>query len=1329
MAPRTPLRRSHRSDRRAQTPTHAKPLVRSTSLIGSIKNFISSPFTWFTAQQQDIQQDDFEDNTGKRRRKQDAISEDRTDEQGKSRAKRKRVESPEPSPSHPPQDRHNAPVNYLDVPDVMLGAPPARNRPAPTYGRSSSAALPHSSQVQSNGFGPSRPAHHSFSPAGGITRTMSLDPPRFAAYQPSSLSRDASMDSAYPSGPSREVTMSPSRRFNMRSRTSLTPQPSGQTFGPAVPHRERNPTEPPPLSSLMSNPVFVKPPPTQYQPRPLSQDPTITLGSLADARSRSPLSQHTTLRIGRAGNLPDNTDTGYGRPTNAAEKALHDLDVYKTPLLPTRLRGSATVPDMFKSKKLPIPILMTRNQEDEPRLGMSGKKSRRGVRDDGAGNKPYAGQGGMRKLLARRRMEEDEDKQEEHENAMESDDNDERIFPAQITESRKKGGAKQSKAPEPPALSRLTVPDFSSLPVNKGQSSLRVGRTRISRSHATPLLRSKNKFSAVFDDDDADDQMFTSEDNTFENSGAKAPFFQPPVGFSFAKDAPLKLDTSGAKEPPIVTLPFSLSTPSRLTEPQVSNRVQEQKGGPPADRPTIGASSLVPAIDLQSEALASAPAAPEIVPKIALIPPTPGPPAPLGKLSLTNESSSTNSDVAQPSIPNFFANSSIFSKPSVTSGPLVATTPLFSKSPESENPKDSSMSPVAPITAKLQPALSGTIEAPPTAIAWSLPAAATADLPAPALISVAKTGSPSTNADTATSSSITSSQDAASALGATSSSEKPVVQPTPSAPMHIGFDAPAKPTEAGSSTAPSTFSFGNFSANVSETPKPSSPFTFDAPAKAAETNGATSSLPFSFAAPTTTSSTGPVASLPFSLTTTTKIAEATNAPKPFVFGPQPGSKPSEAKAPEPSEASKPSLFGNVSSTPSFAGFGGSTNSSTGSNAEPAKPSFTFGPPAVTPTSITPVLEAPKPVFGTGSSTAFSFGSSATSSTPKESPAPIKSTFSFGAPASTSSALTADKPSFTFGAPTQHVSSTPSPILFAAPSSSNGADVSSHPFSFGVAAQPARPATPPHNDQEVNMDESPTRANGMDTNNGHKEPLKLTTGFTFGAPSAGSVSSPFGQGGQNSTASFSFGAPPSSTNPFGAKPEPKPEIKPTLGFSGFSQSGAPGFPFGQKTSEAPPASASPFGSSTTFGQQPATPTGTAAFTFGTPATNTFGQTVNTSSTPASPSTFGSTPAFSFGATPTSATAPSNPFAFGSQPASPASTGGGLPSASGASNPAFAFGQSSPATGQAPASPFGAPEASAAGGALFVMGSTSAPSQGSGPGGRPVKKLPTRRGGKR
>lgn len=81
---------------------------------------------------------------------------------------------------------------------------------------------------------------------------------------------------------SRDVSMSPRR---LRVRSSLTPQPSSTGFGPVVPpRRERGPDEPPPLTALMSNPMFVKPPPAVQKQVAAEPPKQLTLGTLIDSQ-------------------------------------------------------------------------------------------------------------------------------------------------------------------------------------------------------------------------------------------------------------------------------------------------------------------------------------------------------------------------------------------------------------------------------------------------------------------------------------------------------------------------------------------------------------------------------------------------------------------------------------------------------------------------------------------------------------------------------------------------------------------------------------------------------------------------------------------------------------------------------------------------------------------------------------------------------------------------------------------------------------------------------------------------------------------------------------
>ncbi|KAF8906049.1 hypothetical protein CPB84DRAFT_546328 [Gymnopilus junonius] len=192
----------------------------------------------------------------------------------------------------------------------------------------------------------------------------------------------------------RDPSLPPSPRLSFRMRSSLTPQPQQR---PA-----RYISEPPPLNALVSNPTFLHPPP---QP---AQEPSLapTLGTLVDSvRATRPSAkpQRSTLLFS------SNASTEV-----PAERALQQLDVYKTPLLPTRLHSfsipasiaASTTPDLFKSRRSSKLILM---QDDRERVAARSSGKSPLVNE----TKPYAGEGGMKKLLARRKLEEEEEEGKE----------------------------------------------------------------------------------------------------------------------------------------------------------------------------------------------------------------------------------------------------------------------------------------------------------------------------------------------------------------------------------------------------------------------------------------------------------------------------------------------------------------------------------------------------------------------------------------------------------------------------------------------------------------------------------------------------------------------------------------------------------------------------------------------------------------------------------------------------------------------------------------------------------------------------------------------------
>jgi nucleoporin NUP1 len=261
---------------------HAAPLARSGSFFGAIKNIVTAPFAWFAGSE-----DEFEDAKGKRRRLPVAPEDSHMeDESFPSRAKRMRVSSP---------DRVTQP--YLDPPRSAF-TQPRRASDYPTSGAvrnitksprktlhipSTSNQSPRSRRTLSP-----LPSGSHLKPE-GVTRTMSLDPPSRSSF--------SSRISAVPTIPdlqsepnhaedspstSRDVSMSPRR---LRVRSSLTPQPSGTGFGPVVPpRRERGPDEPPPLTSLMSNPMFVKPPSGAQKQGTAEPQKQLTLGTLIDSQ-------------------------------------------------------------------------------------------------------------------------------------------------------------------------------------------------------------------------------------------------------------------------------------------------------------------------------------------------------------------------------------------------------------------------------------------------------------------------------------------------------------------------------------------------------------------------------------------------------------------------------------------------------------------------------------------------------------------------------------------------------------------------------------------------------------------------------------------------------------------------------------------------------------------------------------------------------------------------------------------------------------------------------------------------------------------------------------
>ncbi|PPQ66838.1 hypothetical protein CVT26_009617 [Gymnopilus dilepis] len=1002
----------------------------------------------------------------------------------------------------------------------------------------------------------------------------------------------------------------------------------------------------------MSNPTFLHPP---AQPKQ-EPSPAPTLGALVESvrASKSSLKQqHSVLQLPSSTATVENNDA-------PAERALHQLDIYKTPLVPTRLRSSnipasvaaATTPDLFKSRRSSRLILM---QDDRDRPGRRSAGKSPVVNE----TKPYAGEGGMKKLLARRKQEEEEEGGKEPEST-----------PAEEPTPRPRQTSPTPVAPPPAPPASDWFSTATSAPPASG-SSLRVGRTKISRNHIQrPSRPSKARFSAVYEEDadDAmdDDETRQKEREMLEEAAKKAPVFNIPADFSFAKDAPpvKPADLDKAKEPPITSLPFSFAKPTTT--------------------PAVPAPSAPATVPVENKAVEPSPApATESKPVVVFSSPAGG-------------------------VPNFFANSQVLAKAKETSVPTptlnfgLPPAPAPQPVKDNENPFWDGEKKTAAAEPKAPPAFNffGAKEGESKGLPSNAPVSLFPSLPKPAT-------------------------EPASTLpfsfGKPATEEAKPAEP-PKLPFSFGQPSETKKVETEAAAAKPAFGSGtSFFGDASK----SSGSLFGQPPKPADVELKQASLSISEQPKTDATSfpEQPKTTSPFE---TVAPPQPTPSPLPFTFGaPQTAASaapPAGVATPPPEPASKPSFFSAPSSSTIEAPkplFGGNNVFSFGQppaadKDKESKPSTSFSFGATT----TPAPESKPAVFSFGPPQPSTTAPATTTPAPESKPA----VFSFGQP----------QPSSTTPAPAPATNGA-APLAFSFSSGgSTAGDVSNKtPFMFGQPTSLApteRPVTPPkNNEQDSRMDESPTR--DLQQVNGTKPTSAMNGGFSFGSGSSTTNGGSLFGGQSNTAPSFSFGASSSAaSNPFA--PKDNKDATASKGFGGFGQAPAPimtSFSFGQtsKPAEEPqrPATAGAF----SFGATPTSATsGTPAFSFGQPpASNPFGQS-GSGSAPSSPSTFNQPSSFGFGATTPSSTAP---FSFGSQPNSPAG-GANLTLPAGGFGSGAPFGQ---AQQPQPSSPFSAPIALApstsggagGGGALFTIGAAPAPAPAGGP--RQIKKLPTRRAG--
>ncbi|SJL04427.1 uncharacterized protein ARMOST_07793 [Armillaria ostoyae] len=1229
---------------------------RNSSFLNSVKNYVPKPLARLFSGSEEF--DDSKDEMGKRRRLDGQQNEPVDGNDDSPAPKRLRLRSPDRAASQPPP--HTA-SGYLDPPSSAFQPffHPSYLSNDPSN-RSSSLTLPATTVPDI----PRNEPRTTLSPLRNqFSRTMSIDPPRNPITR--RLSRDVTMQSVVlpplHDVAARDMSMEPAPGSFLRSsgsqirdtslplgfriRTSVTPQPV------------RDSSEPPTISSLGSKPVFVR------GPAPEASKPQATLGSLVDTqrRTQSPVRQHSSssLLFGS-----QSTSVKGSRPTTTAERTLHELDIYRTPLKPSRLRensslasspGGAT--DMFSRKK---------SYQRMP----GGRTVKAKVTNQ---TKPYAGDAGIKKHLARSRKASVEEVVPSKGKLNDGDVsmNEGRPLSDILPEINKDRG--ELRLPDNQSKTSKAAEKQSSMP---SSSSLRVGRTFTSRNHIDrPSRPGKNGFSAAYDDgeDEEREEESRKEREMMEEAAKHVPIFNIPAGFSFAKDTDkpqdVASDLSKAKEPPIPSLPFSISSFQSGTS-------------------SVSSAASIPPSNISE--LASAAASP-------FTPPTPAPDIPAKVDSVPASSTAETLPKANGGIPDFFASSKTVAQTPLVVPPMTltatgASAPAslpFSLTPP-QQPPPATPAPSAPVHDADNPLWNG-VKKDDTA------RKAQKDLPAP-------------------SSDVNGGGGIFAFGGSGTTTSFPLFGPA----KQDGGPQTSIPAE--SAFKPSSFSFGGSatpeSSSVADSTPPPPLFSI-APAKTAEPEQAQKPLTLTFGSSNATKESTNSNAFSFGQTPNNSTEPKTNgffakqveaidsAPKPsttaFTFAGSPA-----PAAPTTLAISFDGTLSNKTTTPQSPFSLGSAPSAGGNNA-----AFTFGPPTAPADKAEP---APKPPFsfgpapttakdnGAANPISFAFGSGPGD---KKNESSSSSMFGFGATPSTPPISNADKkPPFSF---TQTSTSAP-----AASFSFGGGATSdvSKPFSFGTAAMDPRPVTPPNQDQEIKMDESPTR--DMQVTNGPKIAEPRPTLGVFPSFNNTSGGSSFGQPGGSS---FTFGAAPTSSNPF-AK-ENKPEEN--KGFGGFGQSSgtSSGFPFTRKTSEDPPR---PSTAGAFSFQSPNSATGSGSgsgFGFGG-ATNGTTSTFPSGplSAPNSPSTFNNpSPSFTFAAAP----ATTNPFAFGSQPASPATGSTNLPSVA---STGFGGGFGGPSN------PFGAasttPAVPSSGGTLFTIGAApSVPPSGM----RQIKKLPTRRGAKR
>ncbi|GJJ12501.1 hypothetical protein Clacol_006744 [Clathrus columnatus] len=420
-----------------------EPISQQSSLLGTIKSFVTAPLSWLSP----VDRSSY-DNEYLQKRKDPFF--ERTDTPPKP--KRVRRDSPDAADQRPVA--YSKPMTPLW--DMGNGVPPAR-------------LLEKERLLQDNNelyCTPSSP------PAIHDHTSQSVEP------------LDSKLNNIHiRRSTTREHSLPPPSPFARGfSRVSMTPQPSGATFGPSPKRKQRDLTAPPiiPLTPLPPVPSFTRAPSVPLsslfpKPRQMSEGPIMSLLSQS-RQSLSPVRETSSMLV--------SSGTEIATSPSKAERTLSTLEAFRTPL--PRL-ASQIYPEDRRPRKVHVPLPSKQSPGSEYK-----KKKQLSI-------SPYPTEtSGLRKLLQRKRQDNDSpatdgENQPEVNATGTNEHNSEEITPKKATDPVQN-------------LESISVTLETSTRKSKVDSyfSLRAPPIRLRRTHvsAPQVNKPRNKFSLKDDGDE-----------------------------------------------------------------------------------------------------------------------------------------------------------------------------------------------------------------------------------------------------------------------------------------------------------------------------------------------------------------------------------------------------------------------------------------------------------------------------------------------------------------------------------------------------------------------------------------------------------------------------------------------------------------------------------------------------------------------------------------------------------------------------------------------------------------------------------------------------------